>query len=109
MDGERVPLKEYFERLLHEHDKTHSQLAENVKTALASQDKRLDGMNEFRASLDDATKNSVTRDYYDSQHDALEKRVALGENFRSKIIGGAAVLVVLGGAVGGAIVQIFTK
>ena len=51
-------------------------LQEQTKVALASIDKRLDGMNEFRASLEDVTNRAVSRDIFD----IVTNRVTVIEN-----------------------------
>ncbi len=62
LSGERQKLTEEQFKAHGEH---HMLLAENIKTALAAQDRRLDSMNEFRASLDDMSKQGVRRDIFD--------------------------------------------
>jgi len=85
-----VDLKEYFEVILRElrvdcnekveslEDKINQRF--NLKdqaldTANRSMDSRLEGMNEFRASLSDASKTFMTRDIYEAKHDLIQKQV----------------------------------
>jgi len=87
---ESVNLRDYFETILKEFredykDKIDSldkkvELRFNMKdqaldTAYKSMDTRLQGMNEFRASLSDASKTFLTRDMYDAKHELLQKQV----------------------------------
>lgn len=69
--GQTVTMKEYVDRqvelleemnkLRDEHLKEISRIKdENIRTAYASQDKRLDGMNEFRETLKDSNSTYVT-------------------------------------------------
>jgi hypothetical protein len=46
----------------------------NLDRALASMDRRLEGMNEFRSSLTDITSNAVSREEYNSAHKALDEK-----------------------------------
>ncbi len=62
LSGERQKLTEQQFKAHGEH---HKLLAENIRTALSAMDRRLDGMNEFRASLEDITSQSVRRDLFD--------------------------------------------
>lgn len=104
-----VSLRAYFERLLMEHEKTHTQLAENVRVALTAQDKRLDGMNEFRKSLEDFQGRSVSRELFDQRSEQVNEKMQLFENFRSRAMGAGAILALLAGAVGAAIMRVFIK
>jgi hypothetical protein len=46
----------------------------SLKTALASMDARLEGMNEFRATVSDLVGKAVTRLEYDAAHRALDAK-----------------------------------
>ena len=46
-----------------------------IRVALATLDRRLEGMNEFRKSLSDLSNRFVTIDMYDSEHKALEAKM----------------------------------
>ena len=87
---ESVNLRDYFEAILKElredyKDKIDAlekkvELRFNLKdealdTAYRSMESRLEGMNEFRASLSDASKTFMTRDIYEAKHDLLQKQV----------------------------------
>jgi len=75
-------LKEYLEALIASHDKMYEQRHENDKNTLAfaleSLDKRLNGMNEFRAALSDQATRMVPRDEYDERHNSLCEKMELG-------------------------------
>lgn len=57
-------------------DKADAALAERTSVALAAIDRRLDGMNEFRKSLEDVTNRAVPRDLFD----VVTNRVTIIEN-----------------------------
>jgi len=56
-------------------DQGNSARDEALKVALAAQDRRLEGMNEFRKSLSDLSNRFVTNEMYDSEHKALQAKV----------------------------------
>lgn len=57
----QVQLLEEMNKLRDEHQREISRIKdENIKTAYAAQDKRLDGMNEFRDALKDSNATYVT-------------------------------------------------
>lgn len=57
----QVQLLEDMNKLRDEHQREISRIKdENIKTAYAAQDKRLDGMNEFRDALKDSNATYVT-------------------------------------------------
>jgi hypothetical protein len=63
-------LKQYFEMIIANNEERHQQTTESqreaLKVALTSNDKRLDGMNEFRAALSDQAVRMITRAEFDS-------------------------------------------
>lgn len=61
-------LKQHFDKQFELRDR-------EVRTALASLDHRLDGMNEFRASVDDITSQSMPRAEAEQRFSALEERM----------------------------------
>jgi hypothetical protein len=131
MDDE-VSLRDYLEARFVEHEKAHAQLALALRVALDSMDKRLDGMNEFRNSLNDVTTRAVSRELFDQRVSATDERLKLlerdratfitddkfdiraetvnqrlgaMENWRSKATGAAVVLSVLAGTLGAIIIR----
>jgi hypothetical protein len=68
-------LKQYFELVIANNDERYRQTAEAQREALAlarsSNDKRLDGMNEFRAALSDQSAGMITRQEFDSTRATL--------------------------------------
>lgn len=74
MSSEPITLKEYVEALLKKND-------EAVRTALASLDKRLDGMNEFRATLADQARDFMPRSEAELRLKALEEKAAKSSGF----------------------------
>jgi len=68
-------LKEHFELVIANNEERHQQVAEAQREALAiaraSNDKRLDGMNEFRAALSDQSAGMITRQEFDNARSAL--------------------------------------
>lgn len=70
-----VPLRDYLDSMLTEHQRMHEELAKGITVALQSVDARLQGMNEFRRSISDLVNNTVARSTYEAGHSALEQRV----------------------------------
>lgn len=68
-------LKQYFELIIANNDARHKQMQdaqrEALTLALSSNDKRLDGMNEFRAALSDQSARMITRQEFDNTRSAL--------------------------------------
>ena len=113
-----VSLKDHFDTRFYEHEKMHHQLAENVRTSLASNDVRLAGMNEFRQTIEDVVAKTLTRDEYDRRHDELIRTMAAESKDKQRQIddmkrrfailtGVALVLVPLSGLIGAAITKAF--
>jgi hypothetical protein len=88
VSSEPITLKEYVLALLRERD-------EAVRTALASLDKLLDGMNEFRQTLTDQARGFMPRAEAELRLKALEDQ---GQK-RAGFSGGWAVAVVVVGVV----------
>lgn len=104
-------LRSHFERVLAERDlRYQSQRADDkeaVKTALAANDRRLDGMNEFRKSLSDLESTLMPRSESTTRWESVSERVnelksrvdaMVGENMggaevRRALLAIAAVLV----------------
>jgi hypothetical protein len=90
-DGEMVTLREFLEReqantrrdLLEKlaeyresHGREHVLLADAIKRAQEALIVRLEGMNEFRAQLEQERASMMTRDTFDAKHEALEATVS---------------------------------
>jgi hypothetical protein len=58
------------------HEKLHSQEQEAVRVAVATMDKRLDSMNEFRAQMGDMTRTFATKETVDKAVASLEARLS---------------------------------
>jgi hypothetical protein len=90
----QVSQREYFERILAERDKKFDERfqfqRDAVSTALASMDKRLDGMNEFRASLQDQTKNQVSKSEFQTFKDATDKDIRMLRESKAELDGMAS-------------------
>lgn len=56
-------------------DRRFTDQNEAVKTANAANDKRFEGVNEFRAQLSDQVNTFLPRKEYDARHETLENRV----------------------------------
>jgi hypothetical protein len=65
--GECVSLLEYIKEL-------RKADLESLNNAKASMEKRLEGMNEFRAQLKDQTAGFITRTEYQARHDGLDTK-----------------------------------
>lgn len=63
-------LKEYFEEKFRASEKA-------ILTALSASDKRLDGMNEFRASLKDQASNFVMKAEYTANINSLNNQIQI--------------------------------
>ena len=75
-----VTIKEYLDARLEDADKA-------VKAALASNEKRLDLLNEWRGALIDVTATKITREEYIREHSNLLTRIEYLENFISNLQG----------------------
>lgn len=69
------------------HERIHSVEKDQVAKAEASMNRRLEGMNEFRAALKDAQATFLTRDLYDEKREQMLQRVTALER-RMDIEGG---------------------
>jgi hypothetical protein len=108
-DPEHVTLREYFERLLAEHDKATALQFRNASIALEKAEKaltdRLAGMNEFRDQLREQAAQFATTKEVNAKFDAVDARLKGIENFRSNMegrlymIGAAVTLINVGVAV----------
>ncbi len=72
---ETISQKEYFERILEERDKALSAALASTKEAIikadTANDKRFEGVNEFRNQLKDQQLTFLTRNEYDRAHTDL--------------------------------------
>jgi len=106
--GERVPLKAYVDARLADHDVA-------LKAALASNERRLDGMNEFRQQLKDQTGLFSTRAETDAKIAGLtlaveSNRNALGDRMtRSEVYALVGTAGVICGLVGGLVGHFFGR
>ena len=131
-DGRFVSLRDYIESKLDDHEKLHGQLAQAVAVALASQDKRLDGMNEWRKSLDDFQSRSISRELFDQRATTVDTRLGTIERtligrdvfnrevetlegkldsldaFRGKALGFGSLLALISGVIGALIGRAFS-
>jgi hypothetical protein len=81
-----VSLRDYLESLFEEHRRMHEELAKGITVALASVDARLQSMNEFRASLDDVVRNTVSRDTWEQGRQQSEQRLeAFAADLRDRL------------------------
>ena len=81
--SEYISLRDYFEALLAERDKA-------IKVALYAQDKRLDGMNEFRATIDDQGKKYLTKAEFDAFRGAIDADIRSLRESRALLEGKAS-------------------
>ena len=82
MAQETVPLRRYVEMLI-------GNVKESVKTAYASMEKRLEGMNEFRNQLDRQTRTFVDKDYFERHCETTNDRMVKLESFKEQMTGKA--------------------
>ena len=78
-----VTLKDYIDMRFEEIEKARSQ-------AFLSMDKRLEGMNEFRAQLKDQTQLYLTRGEYEGKHEALDAKIHTLEISKATLEGKAS-------------------
>lgn len=75
VDLHDVTLKEYFDMRITDLEKSlderFSSQEKAVKIAVESSNKRLEGMNEFRQTLSDQTRNYVTKSEYEAGQNAV--------------------------------------
>ena len=71
-------MEERLEERWRGHRREHRMLAKFIKITAASQDIRLDGMNEFRKTVEDVVKTSVSRQEWEAGHSALTRLVYIG-------------------------------
>ena len=75
MANDDVPLRQFLDQRWQDHTAVHQAEGEARDKALASMDKRLDAMNEFRASLNDVVGQTVSRENYETRHSELDRRI----------------------------------
>jgi len=104
-----VPLREYIERIFDERQKALDVAfkAQEQALRLASNnlELRLEKLNELRNEVTSDRGNFLTRDRYESQHSALEEKVAALESFRGKALGFGALASLLSAVAGALIVK----
>ena len=91
------------ERIDHEREvrEAHERAAgAALATATEALDKRLEGMNEFRAQLTEQGRDFVTRTEYDAKHDALLNRLLVLERNAERTAGAIATWRFLAGGGG---------
>jgi hypothetical protein len=77
-----VPLKEHIEVRI-------DALEKATEVAAKEMNRRLEGMNEFRAQLDKQTRTFIDKDHFESRWDSLCNRVVSLENFKERQVGKA--------------------
>ena len=107
--GLYVSLRDFFDLQFREHEKSHVQLAKSVETALAAMDKRLESMNEFRATVSDVQSRSITREMFESQHEQVKERLNALESFRGRASLVATGIAITAGTMGAIVGFILTK
>jgi hypothetical protein len=93
--GDPVTLRQFFERIIEERSKAHSAELSAVREAQGlrdqalqeakrDMDRRLEGMNEFRAEIERVQATFLRRDEYTISHTGLEKRLNDSEDASDK-------------------------
>jgi hypothetical protein len=89
-----VELKEHIESRLRAIDEFYAMRVANMeqatRTALASLDKRLEGMNEFREALKDATARLPTRNELDAKFERVSSELSELQKFKNTMEGKAS-------------------
>lgn len=78
------------ERIDHERDMRETRehaAAEALRTATTALEKRLEGMNEFRAALSEQNRNYVTVTVFDSRTESADKRLTILERAAERTTG----------------------
>jgi hypothetical protein len=70
-----VSLRDYLERLLADHQREHILLQGAIDKALAAQEHRFEGVNEFRKTLSDQAATFVSRETLEARVTALAARL----------------------------------
>jgi hypothetical protein len=110
-----ITLRDYFEQRINDLERRIMERFQQNDTAISKAERamntRLDAMNEFREALRDSTGRMITR----PEHDTLEARLRIQEQFRanldgriltiSALVGGGISIVV--GVVVGVLLKIF--
>ena len=106
-NGNTVTLREYIEAIIGERDRALQAAFRAQQDALnlatRNLELRLEKLNELRNEVTQDRGNFLTRDRYESQHQALEDKVSSLEAFRGRALGFGALVSLLS-AVGGALV-----
>lgn len=92
LDPGCIPLRDYFERLLEEHEARHILINEAMELARSTFLVRLESMNEFRAQLDRQQGNFVTREYLEALRQANENRLQKLELAKARMDGTAMII-----------------
>ncbi len=87
------------------HGHQHDAERRTVEQTRVQMDVRLSAMNEFRSSLSDVVSRTVSREAFDAEMDAKDQRLSQLENWRSKATGAAAVLALIAGVIGAAVMR----
>jgi uncharacterized protein YdcH (DUF465 family) len=72
-------LSSLLNQYISQHELVHREEATARMAALASMDKRLDGLNELRGMASDIAARAVPRDVYDQRHEELDRRIQMIE------------------------------
>ena len=108
-DGNTVSLREYIEAMMRERDRalTAAFKAQQDALQLATRnlELRLEKLNELRNEVISDRGTFLTRDRYESQHSALEDKVAALESFRGKALGFGALASLISAVAGALIVK----
>jgi hypothetical protein len=78
-----VSLKEHMESRI-------AALEKATEVAAREMNRRLEGMNEFRAQLDEQTRTFVDKDGFEHRHEAACSRIKELESFKDKLEGKAS-------------------
>lgn len=84
MEAELAALDRYFERRFKE-------VEEKTELARREVDRRMEGMNELRAQIEQERGQYMTRELYDQRHEALVGRVGRLDNRLATLEGGTQI------------------
>jgi hypothetical protein len=112
-DELRVPLRDYFERMIADRD-ARIQIAltaskEAVAKAEQANERRLDLLNEFRGQQADEARKYALSTLVEQQFNALDQRVARNETLTAGLQGRALALAGFGAVFGGVITGLIVR
>jgi hypothetical protein len=97
-NGPDVGLREYIETIIRleresgearwaAHAEVHELIKQALDQSVATLDRRLETMNEFRAQILEERSHYLDKDTYDAKHEELKSKIGLFEQYRANMDG----------------------